>query len=201
MINIMMNEKRFVRVGEICAIPLCDIWGMELGEFFDEVDGQMFGMVPNFKDDTDLTLVKYLGNGLFLELLSNQIIMCEDFFHLELIDSLDSSSQREVENVKLHWDLIQHPKTMEEYKANYKDVFDNPLCIDNMDCIYYGINEKVAKKLASQSLEKTKLKLISAKLKSQQRLQRQTREYQSDIQNHFKELNQSQMKKSLKNNI
>ena len=193
-----MKEKRFLRVGEICAISLSDIWGFELAVYFDEVDYPMFDITPNFEDEDDVTLVKYLGEGMFVELLTNQMIMCEPFFDQNLVNSFDLESWKEALSIQNHWESIQNPQNMEEFSRDYKVFFNTPLCLDNLNCAFYVVDDDVIKNFASQSLDKTKYKLICARLKSQQRLQQQTKEYRTDLQEYFDSLNKTQTTRVLK---
>lgn len=190
MANIIEDEKRFVNVGEVCAIKLKDIHPTtfvlqeELGD-----DIVNFYGTEGISMSNDVTFIKYLGSGFFMDLVSDQLFMTEIFNEDDIgtdqFQRLDAANQNEITKAKQSWISIQNPKNLEEFKESIRAFATNPLVVSITEAPFISINSEVTKKFASQSLDQVKSEILTAKAKAQSGLQRQYNELEGNILNYY----------------
>lgn len=191
MANIILDEKRAVRIGEVCAVSLKNICPMyltledsELAGVYDDIN-----FYPKEKNgislDGEITFVKYIGNGMFMDLVSDQLLITEVFneddFGTDEFHALDEASKDEIIKMYDFWHSVQNPKTKSEFSDSFSVFMQNPLAINISPAPFMSINSENAKKFASQSLEQLKTKMMSAKAMAQQGLKEQYSQYEGQI--------------------
>ncbi len=202
MANIIYDEKRFVNVGEVCAIELKNIKPASLTLNYDYGDDIVnFYTNGNVSSDNDITFIKYLGNGLFMDLVSDQLfiteIFNEDDFGTDELNLLNNENIEELTKMQEFWNSIQNPTNIEEFEKSISIFMSNPLCIDIEEAPFMSINSDVAQKFASQSLEQLKSKLLSSKLNAQQQIKQQFSELENKIIEHYHSFNNSTSPKKM----
>ena len=195
MANIILDEKRAVRVGEVCAISLKNIFPMHLTLESSEMDGVYddINFYPNeingISSDGEITFVKYIGNGMFMDLVSDQLLVTEAFnvddFGTAEFRALDEASKDEIYKMSDFWNSVQNPKTKSEFSDSFSVFMQNPLAITIANPPFMSINAENAKKFASQSLEQLRSKMMSAKAMAQQVLKQQYSQYEGQIAESF----------------
>ena len=193
MANIILDEKRAVRIGEVCAVSLKDINPM----YLTLEDAEMYGVDNDINfystgkgisSDGEITFVKYIGNGMFMDLVSDQLLLTElanvDDFGTDDFLALDETSKDEIIKMCDFWHSVQNPNTKLEFSNSFSVFMQNPLVI-NISPVspapFMSINSENAKKFASQSLEQLKTKMMSAKAMAQQGLKEQYSQYEGRI--------------------
>ncbi len=193
MANIIFDEKRFVNVGEVCAINLKDIHPVHLtlDSLNEENIVKFYATKESVSSDNDVTFIKYLGNGFFMDLVSDQLFMTEIFneddFGTDEFYMLDTASQNELTKMQQFYESIQDPKSLAEFKESFSAFVANPLVISIAESPFISINSDVAKKFASQSLEQVKSKILTVKLKAQKGLQQQYSELEETILDYYRD--------------
>lgn len=193
MANIIYDEKRAVRIGEVCAVSLKNICPI----YLTLVDSKMDGVYDDINfyvkeengisSDDEITFVKYIGNGMFMDLVSDQLLISEVFnaddFGTDEFHAMDKVSQDELEKMEDFWNSVQNPKTKLEFSDSFSVFMQNPLAIkiDISTAPFMSINSEITKKFASQSLEQLKTKMMSAKAMAQQGLKEQYSQYERQI--------------------
>lgn len=140
-------------------------------------------------NSNEITFIKYLGNGMFMDLVSEQLILAElfsanDFGGYEF-DAMDEKSKNEARKMADFWDSIQNPTNKIDFLKSLNIFFNNPLIIDVSLAPFITINSEVAKKFASQSLEEIKSMIMTTKIKAQQELKEQYTQYENQILNYL----------------
>lgn len=195
MANIIFDEKRWVRVGEVCALGLKTIHPIKIYFEDHDCDGVKDAIVfftddnENITTEDDVTFVKYIGNGLFMDLVSDQLLMTStygsDSIGSDNYDLLDKESQDELDKMSDFYTDINGPQNKEEFKDTFSIFMRNPMLIDMDDYSQLfpimSIDSEITKKFASQSLEQVKTKILSAKAKAQQSLKEQYSKYEDQI--------------------
>ncbi len=131
MANIIYDEKRVVRLGEVSAINLKNIHAtyLTLNNEFDNIVN-FYSERNGISSDNDITFVKYLGNGFFMDLVSDQLLMTEiydvDDFGTDEFHLLDTVSQDELTKMKDYWNLIQNPIDVREFKDSFSILWKIP---------------------------------------------------------------------------
>lgn len=183
MINIIYDERRFLNVGEVCAIQLKNIKPVDLVIMDNEL--YFFGRDNGISSDEDITFIKYLGHGMFMDLISDQLFMSaihsSDDFGTDEFDALNNESKSELDKMINQWFTTQNAKNIEDFKQNFSIFMQHPLAIDVGASPFISITSDVAKKLASQSLEHVKSKILLSKLTAQQNLQKKYSELEEKI--------------------
>lgn len=191
MANIILDEKRAVRIGEVCAVSLKNICPVYLAFEDFNMDGVYDDINFYVKEengissDGEITFVKYIGNGMFMDLVSDQLLISEVFnaddFGTDEFLAMDKVSQDELEKMEDFWNSVQNPKTKLEFSDSFSVFMQNPLVINIEETPFMSINSENAKKFASQSLEQLKTKMMSAKAMAQQGLKEQYSQYEGQI--------------------
>lgn len=187
MANIILDEKRMVGIGEICAISLKNIHPINLG--YDNLNSCV-SFYPNSKNkislDDEITFVKYIGNGMFMDLVSEQLLITEvilgDDFGTDEYKAMDNASHDEIEKMRNFWLSIDTPEDKSEFSNSFSIFAKNPLVIDIAAAPFVSINVEITKKFASQSLEQLRAKMISAKTMAQQGLKEQYLKYEGQFE-------------------
>lgn len=187
--KIIIDERRAVRIGEVCAVKLKDIHAACIS--VDEVykNFHFFGTGVKASEGEEVTLLKYLGNGLFMDLVSEQLItgllINSDDFGGDIYDSMSDESKNEYESMARHWDSLDDTTTKEAYEYNYSVFLNSPLCIDIYDDILLSVDPDITKKFALQPIEEIRNKILTAKTAGQQYLQQQHEQYKELFDEYF----------------
>lgn len=188
MANIILDEKRFLNYGEVCAIDLSHIKPVHLTL----EDEQYVNFVPDVNgiaNSNEITFVKYLSNGLFMDLVSDGLYMASiysaDDFGTDEFDALDMDSKDELEKMANQWDMVQAPENTESFKKSASIFMNNPLVIDMSSAPLMSITSELAVKFASQSLEQVKSKMMSLKTMARQNMQQEYKELESKIVEYY----------------
>lgn len=189
MANIILDEKRTVGIGEVCAINLKYIHAAVLTLEDSDLNDDIINFYSNSRNsvssDDEITFIKYLGNGFFIDLVSDQLLLTEVFnaddFGTAELQAMNEASQNEIEKMKEFWHSIQNPKNKTEFCDSFSIFIQNPLLIDIEKTPFMSINSEVTKKFASQSLEQVKSKMMSSKSMAQQALKQQYAKFEGQI--------------------
>ena len=193
MANIIYDEKRTVGIGEVCAISLQSIHPVYLTLLDPNRNDDIVNFYANERTgvslEGEITFIKYIGNGMFMDLVSDQLLMTEiyneDDFGTDELHMMDVKSQDELTKMQQFWTSIQHPKNKSEFSESFSIFIQNPLAINIADAPFMSINAENAKKFASQSLEQLRSKMMSAKAMAQQGLKQQYSQYEGQIAEYF----------------
>lgn len=193
MANIFYDEKRTVGIGEVCAISLKDIHPVYLTLLDPNRDDDIVNFYANERtsvsSEDEITFIKYIGNGMFMDLVSDQLLMTEIFneddFGTDELFMMDVKSQEELTKMQQFWTSIQNPKNKSEFSESFSIFMQNPLAINIAEAPFISINAENAKKFASQSLEQLRTKMMSAKAMTQQSLKQQYSQYEGQIVEYF----------------
>ncbi len=193
MANIIYDEKRTVRIGEVCAISLQSIQPVYLTLLDPNRDFDIVNFYANVRtgvsSEDEITFIKYIGNGMFMDLVSDQLLMTEIFdaddFGTDELHAMDKSSIDEIVRMADFWNSIYNPKNKSQFSDSFSIFMQNPLVINIEVAPFMSINAENTKKFASQSLEQLRSKLMSAKAMAQQILQQQYSQYEGKIAEHF----------------
>lgn len=175
MANIIKDEKRFLNVGEICAIKLNSIFPVYF--MIDPGNGHQVNFLRTFTgltDEDDITVVKYLGNGMFEDLITNQFFMMAIYSCLEIdeFDSLDINYQDELEKISSCYSCLSGPINPDNYTQIQESIsfyINNPLVIGIYNNPpFMTLDDDILKKIC---IDKVKEKILSVKLIAQQKLQ------------------------------
>ena len=207
MANIIMDERRTPQIGETCAIKLKNIYPVSL-EYDPEhiMSDDEVSFMPNEKyggisSDDEITFVKYVGNGMFIDLVSDQLLLTVAFnaddFGTDVLHSMDKNSQGEFDKIENLWNSLFLPKNKDEFKDRISTFINNPLALDIADTSFMTINSENAKKFASQSLQELKTKLINEKAKAQLNLKQQYAQYGEKIYNYYSSLDRDSSPRGL----
>lgn len=206
MANILNEEKRAVGIGEVCAISLNHIRALHiaLNNYPDPEDNDIcfFSDERNgISSEDEITFVKYVGNGMFMDLISDQLLITELFGEDEIgsdeYNMMDIESQEELTRMSNFWCSLYAPKNKLEFSESFSVFMQNPLVIDIQDEPFMSINSENAKKFASQSLEQVKSKIMSAKTKTQQELKEQYSKYEGKIEEIYSAKERKSISKSM----
>ena len=193
MANIIYDERRTVEIGEVCAVSLQSIHPVYLAL----LDPNKNDYIVFFVSDTDtsissedeITFIKYIGNGMFMDLVSDQLLMTdicnEDDFGTADLEMMDAKSRDELTKMQQFWTSINAPENKSEFSEGFSIFMQNPLAINIEDAPFMSINAEITKKFASQSLEQLHSKMMSAKAIAQQRLKQQYSQYEGQIVEYF----------------
>lgn len=206
MANIIYDEKRAVRIGEVCAINLKNIHPIYLILEDPKLNGEdIVNFYPNersgISSDDEITFVKYIGNGLFMDLVSDQLLITEvfnadDFGSAEL-HAMDRASIDEMCKMEDFWNSIQNPTNKSEFSDSFSIFMQNPLAINVAVAPFMSINSENTKKFASQSLEQVRTKMMSAKAMAQQGLKQQYSQFEGQIVEHFSAIEKKSAPKTM----
>lgn len=192
MVNIIYDERRMVSVDEIFAIYLKDIEPayLTLDKSFEPDIINFYGRKNSKISNSDeITFIKYLGNGIFMDLVSDQLILAKlfnaDDFGSDEFYAMDEKSRNEAIKMTNFWCSIQNPTNKIDFSKSLNIFFNNPLTIDVSLAPFITINSEVAKKFASQSLEEIKSMIMTTKIKAQQELKEQYTQYENQILNYL----------------
>ena len=208
MANIIYDEKRTVRIGEVCAINLKNIHPIYLiledPEFWDEDIVNFFSnQESGISSDDEITFIKYIGNGLFMDLVSDQLLITEvlDADALSTgefeLDAMDRASIDEMRKMEDFWNSIQNPTNKSEFSDSFSIFMQNPLAINVAVAPFMSINSENTKKFASQSLEQVRTKMMSAKAMAQQGLKQQYSQLEGQIVEHFSTIEKKSAPKTM----
>lgn len=193
MANIIYDEKRTVGIGEVCAINLKNIHPV----YLTLLDPNQIDNIVNFypdersviSSDDEITFVKYIGNGLFMDLVSDQLLITEIFntddFGTDELHAMDEASQDEMVKMEDFWNSIQNPTNQSEFSDSFSIFMQNPLAINIAVAPFMSINSENTKKFASQSLEQVRTKMMSAKAMAQQGLKQQYCQFEGQLVEYF----------------
>ena len=192
MANIFFDEERTVGIGEVCAISLKNIHPVHL-TLLDPENDDIVNFFANERtsvsSEDEITFIKYIGNGMFMDLVSDQLLITdifnEDDFGYDEYKRMDAKSQDELTKMQQFWTSIQNPKNKSEFSESFSIFMQNPLVINIYDAPFMSINAENAKKFASQSLEQLRSKMMSAKAMAQQGLKQQRSQYEGQIAEYF----------------
>ena len=192
MANIIYDEKRTVGIGEVCAISLQSIHPVYLTLLDPNRNDDIVNFYANERtgvsSEDEITFIKYIGNGMFMDLVSDQLLMTdifnEDDFGTDELYMMDAKSQDELTKMRQFWTSIQNPKDKSEFIESFSIFIQNPLAI-TIAPPFMSINAENAKKFASQSLEQLRSKMMSAKAMAQQGLKQQYHQYEGQIAEYF----------------
>ena len=192
MANIFFDEERTVGIGEVCAISLKNIHPVHL-TLLDPENDDIVNFFANERtsvsSEDEITFIKYIGNGMFMDLVSDQLLITdifnEDDFWYDEYKRMDAKSQDELTKMQQFWTSIQNPKNKSEFSESFSIFMQNPLVINIYDAPFMSINAENAKKFASQSLEQLRSKMMSAKAMAQQGLKQQRSQYEGQIAEYF----------------
>lgn len=193
MANIIYDEKRTVGIGEVCAISLQSINPVSLILLDPNISNEIVNFYSKERTgvslDGEITFIKYIGNGMFMDLVSDQLLMTEiyneDDFGTAEFHMMDVKSQDELTKMQQFWNSIHNPKNELEFSESFSIFIENPLTINISDAPFMSINAENAKKFASQSLEQLRSKMMSAKAMAQQGLKQQYSQYEGQIAENF----------------
>lgn len=184
MTNIMYDEKRFLNVGEVCAVQLKHIKPIDL-VFYDFEEGVEFYPENTGISSDEYTFIKYLGNGMFLDLVSNQIIMAEvinaDGIGSEYFEALNEESQNELKRLEEQWYKLQEPNDIDDFKKSFLTFLENPLVIETINSPFMLVDSEILEKFASQSFEDVRSKFASAKEKTNKKLYQELNKLEGTI--------------------
>ena len=118
MANIIYDEKRTVGIGEVCAISLQSIHPVYLTLLDPNRNDDIVNFYANERTgvslEGEITFIKYIGNGMFMDLVSDQLLMTEiyneDDFGTDELHMMDVKSQDELTKMQQFWTSIQNPK-------------------------------------------------------------------------------------------
>lgn len=193
MANIIYDEKRTVGVGEVCAIRLKNIHPVYLALLDKNRNDDIVNFFSNVRtgisSEDEITFIKYIGNGMFMDLVSDQLLMTEvyneDDIGTDELHMMDVKSQDELTKMQQFWVSIQNPKNQSEFNESFSIFMQNPLTINISEEPFMSINAENVKKFASQSLEQLRSKMMSAKVMTQQGLKQQYSQYGGQIAEYF----------------
>ena len=193
MANIIYDEKRTVGIGEVCAISLQSINPVSLILLDPNRNDEIVNFYSKERTgvslDGEITFIKYIGNGMFMDLVSDQLLMTEiyneDDFGTAELHMMDVKSQDEMTKMQQFWNSIHNPKNELEFSESFSIFIENPLTINISNAPFMSINAENAKKFASQSLEQLRSKMMSAKAMAQQGLKQQYSQYEGQIAENF----------------
>ena len=79
MANIIYDEQRTVGIGEVCAISLQSIHPVYLTLLDPNRNDDIVNFYANERtgvsSEDEITFIKYIGNGMFMDLVSDQLLM------------------------------------------------------------------------------------------------------------------------------
>ena len=193
MANIIYDEKRTVGIGEVCAISLQSINPVSLILLDPNRNDEIVNFYSKERTgvslDGEITFIKYIGNGMFMDLVSDQLLMTEiyneDDFGTAELHMMDVKSQDELTKMQQFWNSIKKKKNELEFSESFSIFIENPLTINISNAPFMSINAENAKKFASQSLEQLRSKMMSAKAMAQQGLKQQYSQYEGQIAENF----------------
>ena len=194
MANIIDDERRMVGVGEVCAIYLKHIEPVFLTLEDPKLNGpdiiNFYGRDKSkISNGEEITFIKYLGNGMFMDLVSDQLFLTDIFnaddFGTAEFHAMDEKSKDETIKMEEFWHSIQNPTNKTDFSNSFNIFINNPLLIDISQSPFMTINSEIAKKFASQSLEEIKSMIMTAKIKAQQGLKEQYTQYESQLINYL----------------
>lgn len=193
MANIILDEKRTVGIGEVCAINLKNIHPVYLTLFDPNRDDDIVNFYTNKRtsvsSEDEIIFIKYIGNGMFMDLVSDQLLITEiydeDDFGTDELHMMDVKSQEELTKMKQFWTTIQNPKNKSEFSKSFSIFIQNPLAINIEEAPFMSINSENAKKFASQSLEQLRSKMMSTKAMTQHGLKQQYSQYERQIVEYY----------------
>jgi hypothetical protein len=205
MANIIYDEKRTVGIGEVCAINLKNIHPIYLALLdpnrYDDIVNFYSTEITGISSDDEITFIKYVGNGMFMDLVSDQLLMTrifnEDDFGTDDFHMMDVKSQQELIKMQQFWTTIQNPKSKSDFSESFSIFIQNPLAINIAEAPFMSINAENAKKFASQSLEQVRSKLMSAKARAQQDLKQKYSEYEGEIVEYYSDAKKEETPKTM----
>lgn len=190
MVNIIFDEKRFLKVGEVCAIKLSDIQSYRATL---DYDGKIyFGLSEKGLGLSDgVTFIKYLGNGMFTELLSEQLIRLE-VTDPEAIGSdelliLPDKHQNTLSDLSNKCYSLANPENINDYKEKYETFMETPLALYfDYNTEFMAIDKEILVTFGSQQLEIIKKDILKAKIAAQNLLQDSYNKFDGHLnKNHF----------------
>ncbi len=191
MTNIILDEKRFLRVGESCAVNLKDIHPIDLRmDYYNNNNATFYASYAEpVSIENEYTLVKYLGNGMFMDLIADQLYLTEvylaDDFGTDEFNVMLPADQEHLKTLADDYNKLSSPDTLEEFRESLAIFSHNPLVIDISEAPFYSVDLNITKQVASQSIETIKRKILSSKIKSQQRMQQTYDQLETEILNFY----------------
>jgi len=189
MTNIILDEKRFLRIGESCAVNLKNIHPIDL--MMNHRDNNNVTFYASYAEpvsiENEYTLVKYLGNGMFMDLIADQLYLTEvylaDDFGTDEFDVMLPANQEHLKTLADDYNKLSSPDTLEEFRESLVIFSHNPLVIDISETPFFSVDLSITKKVASQSIETIKSKILSSKINAQQRMQQKYGQLETEILN------------------
>ena len=195
MADIIYGENRFPKVGEVCALDLTSLGYHNLDER--ETNEVCFHLV-NYGKVKGITLVKYLGYGLFMDLVSDQVFRLmaynDDDIGTEQLYKLQLGDRKELEKIADSYGKDTSPKDITDFKIVFNMFLTNPLAFDivpnfdNPDLVrtpLMSIDSEIVRKFASQPLDKIKGDILSLKEEGIRELGKTYTEMHDFIQNYY----------------
>ena len=172
MVNIIKDEKRMVRIGEVCAINLKDIRPVcfYYESIYDEPDKINFFSDDEYEKEgissnDEITFVEYVGDGLFKDLVTGQLLITETeglfidkYDNCVDVSSIDKLSQDEIMKISKKWDLLCETYDHKDFFKSFFIFYEMPLLINLAAAPFMTIDSDNLKKI-SQSYEQIKRKI------------------------------------------
>ena len=198
MANIIYDEKRFLKPGEVCAIKLNSIKPFCFDRSSDFPGTDFITDDSKRIDSDEITFIKYLGNGFCIDLISDELLPVHLYNYFDIgsdeFDKLDELSQDEIDKLENYCYKNRKPKTIHDFKNSYEIYHHNPLVIDYSDAPFYTIDSEIANKFALQDLKLLKSKILTSKAAAQQNLVNELNEFKEAIEKRYSEENTQQRK-------
>lgn len=188
MANILLDEKRFLRIGEVCAVELKKIRAYCVGVYSDEVDELRFYYDESFKliEGNEITFLKYVGNGLFIDLVSDSIIRMAIFAGDDIGTAqflqMPLDEQTHLNELADDYDNVRIPTTKSGFVDTYNSLINNPFVLVYSEAPFLSIDTEMVNRFAGQSIEAVREKVKAAKIKAQHSLQDSGKEHKELIE-------------------
>ena len=201
--DILVNERRFLREGEECAVSLKSIYPVSFS-FVDEVLGQYVEKPSSANDthvefylrnatdffDDDIIFVQYLGYGIFRNKASGQLFMSsinsELDFGSEVFNSFDDESKKEVRKIVSIWNASCRPSTWLKYEDSAHFFIGHPLAIDMSRASFMPVSAVRGKVLSEQiksKLDEGRENALVENMKRYEALQLTVYDYYDKVEN------------------
>lgn len=166
MANIIDDEKRLPKIGEVCAIRICDIGTFE---FQNNNHGKVISLTDNDMRDNSLLFIKYIGSGLFVDTVSEEVIKCigEKIFLDENIDSESFNESEKICEFTKELCIINNIEDI-DYRIDVLDKSILGIDLDKYDL--YKIDSELTNEFSTQSVVDLKRKIQLLKVKGLEKL-------------------------------
>lgn len=183
-------QDRLLNEGEVCALELNKIGNYSILRI--EENNKNIGIeeenLPNFianttdklsKDKKGITLVKYLGAGLLLDLFSGEIIHMEIYMNDDItykgfkrFENLPISEQNRINELVNLYEKIKDPQTKSEFNKNYVALMNHPLVVTLFESPFLALDADVYRTISSQDSKELVKDIMDLKANAQKELEK-----------------------------